>query len=273
MLVRRTIPAFLIFAGLPLAYATGAQRLPDTEVTRVGEFTAYLIDPTTRYDHGVLGDAIEAGGFVVERNGRRFTYRLPKDAVFEDRRVRLADLDGDGVPEAVIVKSYVRRGAAIAVFTLRNGIEPLAESPAIGAGHRWLNLVGVGNFTGTGEMTIAAVLTPHLEGSMRLYRLASGSLVEIARIDGFTNHILGTRNLDLARLHDIDRDGTPDVVLPSLDRRELAAVSFRAGKAVQIRRASSIGPIVAVDGVSGGVATVTLENGTRDTIDLNAGGR
>lgn len=273
MLVRRTIPAFLIFAGLPLACATGAQRLPDTEVTRVGEFTAYLIDPTTRYDHGVLGDAIEAGGFVVERNGRRLTYRLPKDAVFEDRRVRLADLDGDGVPEAILVKSYVRRGAAIAVFTLRNGIEPLAESPAIGNGHRWLNLVGVGNFTGTGEMTIAAVLTPHLDGSMRLYRLESGSLVEIARIDGFTNHILGSRNLDLARLHDVDRDGTPDVVLPSLDRRELAAVSFRGGKAVQIRRASSVGPIVAVDSVSGGVATVTLENGTRDTIDLNAEGR
>lgn len=41
--------------------------VPDGEVSKAGPFTAWLIDPTTRYNHGVLGDAIEAGGFVVER--------------------------------------------------------------------------------------------------------------------------------------------------------------------------------------------------------------
>ncbi|MGL4440696.1 MAG: hypothetical protein ACRCUE_15635, partial [Bosea sp. (in: a-proteobacteria)] len=40
--------------------------LPDGEVSRHGSFSARLIDPTERYDHGVLGDAIEAGGFMVE---------------------------------------------------------------------------------------------------------------------------------------------------------------------------------------------------------------
>ena len=274
MPARLAILAFIAAAGLAPAHAADPRRLPDTEVTRAGALTAYLIDPTARYDHGVLGDAIEAGGFAVERDGRRLIYRLPDNAVFEDRRVRLADLDGDGAPEAIVVKSDLRRGAAIAVYALRaDRIEPLAESPAIGTRHRWLNPAGVADFTGTGEITIAAVLTPHLAGSLRLYRLAAGKLAEVARLDGFTNHILGSRNLDLARLDDVDGDGAPDVVLPSLDRSALAAVSFRGGKAVQIRRVATAGRIVALDSVQRGVATVTLEDGARTTIDLSAARR
>ena len=219
----------------------------------------------------MLGDAIEAGGFAVERGGRRLVYRLPDDAVFEDRRVRLADVDGDGSPEAIVVKSDLRLGAAIAVYALHaDRMDPLAESPAIGTRHRWLNPVGVGDFTGTGEVMIAAVVTPHLAGSLRLYRLAAGKLVEVARLDGFTNHILGSRNLDLARLDDVDSDGAPDVVLPSLDRTALAAVSFRGGKAVQIRRVAAGGRVVALNSARRGVAAVTLESGVRARINLAA---
>ncbi len=86
------------------AQAEDLLRLPDGEVTRSGGMVAYLVDPTTRYGHGVLGDAIEAGGFVVERDRQRLLFRLGPDAVFEDRRVRLADLDGDGQPEAILVR-------------------------------------------------------------------------------------------------------------------------------------------------------------------------
>ena len=46
---------------------------------------AWLAEPTDRYDHGILGDKIEAGGLVIEtRDGKQQTVRLKNDAVFED---------------------------------------------------------------------------------------------------------------------------------------------------------------------------------------------
>lgn len=202
--------------------------LPDTEISVSGPFKAWLIQPTTRYNHAVLGDGVEAGGFVVEQGQKRLVFTLPSDAVFEDRRVRLADLDGDGVPEAIIVKAYLERGAAIAVYRiLKDRIEPLAESSAIGVRNRWLNPVGVADFTGTGEPMIAAVITPHLAGSLRLYRLKVGKLEEVARIDGYSNHILGSNDLDLGRIVQLSRHNLPMVILPTRERNELALVSFQ----------------------------------------------
>lgn len=246
------------------ALAQKETRLPDGEVTRSAGLTAYLVDPTTRYGHGVLGDAIEAGGFAVEREGKRLLFRLGADAVFEDRRVRLADLDGDGQPEAIVVKAYLDRGAAIAVYRIgRHAIEPLAESPAIGQRNRWLNPVGVADFTGLGQPMLAAVVTPHLVGSLRLYRLSGAALVEVSRIDGFTNHRLGERDLDLARIGDIDEDGTPEIVIPSLTRRELAAIAFKGGRAVVLRRMP----------VEHRVARFLALRGPRATIETDTGAR
>ena len=64
---------------------------------------AWLIEPTGRYDHGVLGDAIEAGGLRARlRDGRELDYRLPPDSVFEALRPWVIDLDGDGRDEIIV---------------------------------------------------------------------------------------------------------------------------------------------------------------------------
>lgn len=222
---------FAPWAGRTAAQAQKVEpyaRLPDTEISVSGPFKAWLIQPTTRYNHAVLGDDVEAGGFVVEHARKRLVFTLPPDAVFEDRRVRLADLDGDGIPEAIVVKAYLERGAALAVYRiLKDRIEPVAESPAIGTRNRWLNPVGIADFTGTGEAMIAAVITPHLAGSLRLYRLRASGLEEVARIDGYTNHILGRRDLDLGRVVRLSGHREPLVVLPTRDRNTLAMISFQ----------------------------------------------
>ncbi len=83
---------------------------------------AWLAEPTTRYDHGILGDEIEAGSLVIEaRDGKRYTVQLGSDAVFEDLEPRLADLDGDGHDEIIVVKSYLKRGSSLAVIALHEG--------------------------------------------------------------------------------------------------------------------------------------------------------
>lgn len=266
------VVAVLMLGAMPSLDSAGAaplSRLPDGEVTASGEWSAYLIDPVTRYDHGVLGDAIEAGGFAVERNGVRQVFRLDTDAVFEDRRVRLTDLDGDGIPEAIIIKSYLDRGSTIAVYRLgAEGITQLAEGEAMGRPHRWLNVVGVADFTGMGELMIAAVVTPHLAGSLRLYRRVGRKLEAIAKIDGFTNHILGNRDIDLARTHDVDGDGLAEIILPTLDRRSLAAISFKGGKASVVARAQAPARIVSFIRSSGTVVVVKVDQGRQVSVGL-----
>lgn len=268
-MLRHRVGRLIMAIAFAVGCGRGAQaqdllRLPDGEVTRSAGMVAYLVDPTTRYGHGVLGDAIEAGGFVVERDGKRLLFRLGDDAVFEDRRVRLADLDGDGQPEAILVKAYLDRGAALAVYRIgRHAIEPLAESAAIGQRNRWLNPVGVADFTGSGQAMLAAVVTPHLAGSLRLYRLSGSKLQEVARIDGFTNHRLGERDLDLARIGDIDGDGTADVVIPSLTRLEMTAIGFKGGRAALLGQSP----------VKQRVAKFFALQGRRAVIETDAGER
>jgi hypothetical protein len=265
---RATLAGAASLAAIPAAARTAAKRLPDGEIASFGAWRAWLTEPTRRYDHAVLGDDVEAGGLAVERGGRTFTVSLPEDAVFEDRRVRLVDMDGDGRPEALVVKAYQDRGAALSLWRIGDdSVTPLAEGPAIGRRHRWLNPVGVGRFAGTAEMMIAAVVTPHLAGSLRLYRLAGARLDEVARIDGYTNHIIGSRDLDLGRMADVD--GAPAIILPTLDRRALAAVSFTGGAARALWTRPMPARITTLDAPRQGAIACRLEDGTARTVPLS----
>lgn len=256
----------LVAARTPV-HAGRLRALPGGERTTSHDLSAYLIEPTSNYEHGVLGDVVEARGFVVERGKQTLVVRLPFGPVFEDRRVRLADLDGDGYPEAILVKSYPDRGSALAAYRiLPHAIVPIAESSAIGRRHRWLNPVGIGDFQGTGEIMIAAVTTPHVDGSLRLYRLAGHTLEPAARINGFTNHIRGSGDLDLGRAVDLDGDGALEVVLPTMDRLSLAVISFKGGASVR-KKIAVASPIVTLESIDTKFAVVRTENG-RLKLDL-----
>ncbi len=205
----------------------------------------WLIAPTARYGHGVLGDAIEAGGLrAILTNGETTEYRLDENSVFEDLRPRLADLDGDGTEEIIVVRSYLDAGAALAVLGVREGrLELLAETSPIGQAHRWLNPVGVGDFDGDGQREIAYVETPHIGGILRIVALKDGRLTEVAAQHGFSNHAIGSRALRLSAIFDFDDDGRDDILIPVQGRRQLRIVSFAGGSFRELARIDAKEPI------------------------------
>ena len=207
--------------------------LPDGErgFASSGRAWAWLVEPTKRYGHGVLGDAVEAGGLAARgEDGSQASIRLPENSVFEDRFPRLADIDGDGQDDIVVVRSYLDAGAAVSVWTLKDGeIVPLGESAPIGTPNRWLNPAGIADFDGDGRVEIAAVITPHIGGTLKFYELREGRLVEEAAEPGFSNHEIGSRVLGMsAVLH--GHPAGPLLAVPDNARSTLRIVAFHGGR-------------------------------------------
>lgn len=217
-----------------------AGALPDTEISRGSGSvrSAWLAAPTDLYGHGVLGDAIEAGAVVAMlADGSTARYDLGDDAVFEDRMARIVDMDGDGRDELLVVKSFLSAGAALTLLSV-NGSELVAaaEAPAIGMANRWLNPVGVADFDGDGQAEAAAVITPHIGGTLQLYERRGRKLVEDHAQFGFSNHAMGSRELALAAVSDVNGDQVPDIVVPDAGRRNLLAVTFAQGTYRELAR-------------------------------------
>lgn len=225
----------------------GGDRLPDGEVA-VGQgaiAAAWLVAPTERYRHGVLGDAIEAGGLAVRlADGRELRADLSPDSVFEDRYPRLLD------DTLLVVRSYLDRGAALSLWGVEHDeLKLLAESAPIGRPNRWLNPIGAADFDGDGQIEYAAVVMPHLAGILTLYRRQGDRLDKVLEAPGFSNHQIGSRELRLAAVADFDRDGVPDIGLPSLDRTSFLLVSLRGGTLRTLRAIPLPGPAEGIETV------------------------
>ncbi len=218
-------------SGLPDGKIAVSRGRPDVR-------KAWYIQPTRRYDHGILGDAIEAGGLAVETaSGKTISLSLPNDQVFEDRIPRLTDLNGDGKAEIITILSSLSKGASIAVFTLKGEKLVLkAKTPFIGRSYRWLNIAGIADFNGDGRKDIAGVWTPHIGGTLKIWTLLEGRLKKIGSLAGFSNHFIGSQEQRLSAIHDVSGNGKKDLILPSADRQSLRMVGFVKGRLRELAR-------------------------------------
>jgi hypothetical protein len=156
----------------------------------IAEITsARYTDETTRYAHGVLGDAVEYGTLELTlKDGKRLALTLPQDRVFEDIAPRLMDVDGDGAPEVIVVESSQTGGARLAIYN-ENGLR--AATPHIGQRNRWLAPIGAADLDGDGFIEVAYIDRPHLAKTLRVWRFKNNTLTEVATQTGLTNHRIG----------------------------------------------------------------------------------
>ena len=235
--------------------------LPDGRVALASDGDirrAWYARPTTRYGHGVLGDKVEAGSLVAEdAAGRRYELVLPDTHVFEDITPRIADLDGDGRNEIVAIRSSLKKGASVAALGLREGALTLLDTTReIGRPNRWLNIAGIADYTGAGVPVIAWVETPHIGGTLKMAAFESGRLGTFANTyRGFSNHVIGSRELDLAATGDFTGDGVADLALPDADRRSIVIAARTGFHKVRLSGRVSHS-IVKVDGL---VVTATAD--------------
>ena len=205
--------------------------LPNGRVaTGTGDIArAWLTEPTDRYDHGIFGDKLTATALAIRRrDGTRQTVKLGADAVFEDLTPRIADLDGDGRDEIVVVKSSLRQGSSLAVIGWRkNRYDIVAETPPLGAPHRWLDVAGIGDFLGDSKKQIALVRQPHAVGMLELWAYGGGRLDKVAELPDAANHVAGSRAIAMSAVADVDGDGAADLAVPSLDRTRLRLIGFK----------------------------------------------
>jgi len=228
-------------------------------ILTLASFTAKAADiiearfslPTERYDHCVLGDCIEYGAIeAIMDDGNVLALRLKEDSVFEDTQPRLIPMGLNGRKAILVVRSYLDRGAALALLEVRGGkLQISAESEPIGTPHRWQNPIGTGDFDRDGKLEIASVIMPHLGGHLTLFERRGNKLVKDKSTFAYSNHKMGSSELDLHEIMDWNGDKTPDIILPDVTRRGLKVVTFKSGEAeVLAEKAYNsliLGPVIA----------------------------
>lgn len=217
----------------------------------------FLTDPTNRYGHGVLGDALEAGSITLLETspelGLLTQIFIPAPQVVEGIQPLWLDWNGDGRREIIVTVSDAAQGARIQLYNEAG--QRLAQGPAIGQGGRWRHQIAVAPFGPAEEMELAAVLTPHIGGVVEFYRWQGDRLDVVAQLPGYTSHVIGTNNLDMALAGDFNGDGRVELLLPTQDRTRLGGVQRTADGAAAVYEVSVGGEVVT------NLAGVTLASG------------
>jgi hypothetical protein len=209
-------------SGTERARAT-LDALPDARLVRAGGRVAVLAGRTTRYDHGVLGDGIEAERCVLlDPADLAIAARIEPSGVVEGTAPILALLAGNDDSEVILTVSDAERGARVVAFDTAGA--RLAAGEGFDGGYHWRHQLAVAPFAADGVPELAAVETPHVGGTVRFYRRKGGTLGVVGAVSGYASHTIGSRVLDGAVAGDFDGDGRPELLVPDDSRTTLGAV-------------------------------------------------
>jgi hypothetical protein len=199
---RGAVPAFALVAGIATSAAAcsvnplSKRDVVHSSVIQTPLGVAWYSDLTDRYGHGVLGDALEPTTLHLWTDETSaecgISVKLDAPYVFEDVAPRPVDLDKDGRPELIVVRSHAQKGAQLAVYgQVGDQLELIASTPFIGRANRWLAPVGAADLDGDGHFEIAYVDRPHLAKTLRIWRFQNQTLTSVVDIPGLTNHRIG----------------------------------------------------------------------------------
>ncbi len=187
------------------------------------------------YGHGILGDTPEWNELTVfwgakgrlKTDGLRGTSTFNQlNHIFEDVVPRIVDLNGDDIPEIIVVQSSFDQGGRLMVFDTEGMLTPIA-TPYIGRRNRWLAPIGAADLDGDGHVEIAYIDRPHLAKTLRIWRYKNGALNEVANMPGLTNHRIGERDIGGGIR---TCAGQPEMVVASGDWQRVMVVGFLGGK-------------------------------------------
>lgn len=209
--------------GIPRAPAA----LPDARAVRGPDGDlAILTSPTARYDHGVLGDGLEAGTITVLRpttEGARVSSSFPAESggVFEDIAPLWFERGGQRL--LAVTESAAGLGSRVSVYCPSG--ELVGAGPFVGEGMRWRHLTAAASFGPEGEMELSATLTPHVGGVAQFYGIGEDGLNVAAGVPGYASHRIYSRNLDAALAGDLDADGQTELLLPDSSYTSLGGLT------------------------------------------------
>lgn len=211
-----------------------AKAMPgSTTITRgaFGAGAAWYEQPTAIYGHAIMGNVQDADRLhaviYTSPDCTEYSVEAGPDHVFEDIAPHLVDVDRDGVPEIVAVRSSVTQGAQLAVYQLSRGaMTLLASTPYIGTRFRWLAPIGAADLDGDGAVELAYIDRPHLAKTLRIWRYRDGALTQIAAGGGLTNHRIGEEYIS-GGLRDCS--GDPEMILATANWAQIVAVTLEDG--------------------------------------------
>lgn len=182
---------------------------------------ARYADRSSAYGHWAMGETGEWDSLeILSGSGQWLRFAALPGHVFEDATPHLADLDGDGDVEVIVVESSPHLGARLAVW---DETGPIAAAPHIGQSFRWLAVIGAADLDGDGRIEIAYIDRPHLARELKLWRLGPEGLTPAGASAGLTNHRLGSPQIE-GGIRDCGEG--PELILADADWRSVLAVRW-----------------------------------------------